>query len=146
MKTEDFREQAKQATLNGDEDAAVEVANKAIAERIDLLDIIDEGFTQGMIGVADLFAKEEIALPDILIAAQAFNKAIKIMEPFIPHETVGKVVIRARGVFLGKRILITMQPLSQALTLMESTRYTWPCFLWQLTHRVRNTIENERQR
>lgn len=146
MKTEDFREQAKQATLNGDEDAAVEVANKAIAERIDLLEIIDEGFTQAMIGVADLFAKEEIALPDVLIAAQAFNKAIKIMEPFIPHETARKVVIRARGVFLGKRILITMQPLSQALTLMESTRYTWPCFLWQLTHRVRNTIENERQR
>ncbi len=66
------------------------------------------------------------------------------MEPFIPHETLAKEVIRAKGVFLGKRVLIMMQPLSQALALMEQTRFTWPSFLWKLTHRVRNTIEHER--
>jgi methanogenic corrinoid protein MtbC1 len=144
MKTEDFCEQAKQAVSNGDEGAAVAVANKVIAEKIDPMAIIDQGFMQGMIQVADLFANEEMTLPGVLIAAQAFNRAIEIMEPFIPQETAEKVVIRARGVFLGKRILITMQPLSQALMLMESTRYTWPSFLWKLTHRVQNTIEDQR--
>ncbi len=57
MKAEDFGEQAKQAILNSDEDAAVEVANKVIAEKKDLLEIIDEGPTQGMLGEADLFAQ-----------------------------------------------------------------------------------------
>jgi cobalamin-dependent methionine synthase I len=140
---EDFSERAKQVVLNGDEDAAVEVANKVIAERKNLLEIIDEGFTQGMIKVADLFANEELALTDVLIAAKAFNKAIKIMEPFIPAETVGRVVVRTKGIFLGKRILVTMQPLSKALTLMESTRYTWPPLLWHLTHRVQHTFEDQ---
>lgn len=144
MKTEDFREQAKQAVFNGDEDAAVAVANKIIAEKIDPVEMIDEGFTQGMIRVADLFANEEITLSGVLMAAQAFNRAIEIMKPFFPQETVGKVVIRAKGVFLGKRILAKMQPLSEALALMEPTRYTWPSFLWHLTHRVQNTIENQR--
>lgn len=143
MNKDDFFEQATQAVLNGDGDAAVELAHKAIVEKSNLAEIIDEGFTQGMIKVADLFDKEKIALSGVLIAAEAFNKAIKIMEPFIPPETAERVVVRARGIFLGKRILMKMQPLSQALTLMAPTRYTWPSFLWQLTHRVQNTIEDK---
>ena len=143
MSNNDFRKQAAQAVFNGDEDAAVEVANKIISERTNLVEIIDKGFAQGMIRVADLFAKEELTLSGVLTAAQAFNKAIKILEPYIPQETAGKVVIRTRGVFLGKRILITMQPLSEALNLMERTRYTWPSFLWGLTDRVQNTFEDQ---
>ena len=143
MNKEHLIDQAKQAVFNGDEEAAVEVANRVIAERINLVKIIDEGFTQGMIRVSDLFAKEEIALSNVLLAAQAFNRAIKKMQPFIPQETAEKVVIGAKGIFLGKRILVTMQPLSEALNLMEPTRYTWPAFLWDLIDRVQNTIDGQ---
>ena len=146
MSKETLIKQATQAILNGDEDAALEVAHRAIEEGINPLKIIDEGFAPGMTKVADLFAKEEISLPGVLTAGEAMNSAIKIMEPHIPRQERGTVVIKKQGIFFGKRILAAMQPLSQALTLMESTHYTWPSFLWDVTRRVQDTFDGKRKR
>jgi trimethylamine corrinoid protein len=107
--------QAMQAVIDGDEDAAMEVANKVIAEGINPVEIINEGFTSGMTQVGDGFAKEEIPLPGVLVAAEAMTKAIEIMEPHIPKEQVaeklGTVVLGTiEGDIhdIGKRIVATM--------------------------------------
>jgi len=97
MSKEDLIKRAMKAVLDGDEDAAVEVANKVVAEGINVVEIINEGFMPGMIEVGDLFSKEEFSLPEVLLAAGAMQKAIDIMEPHIPREQVaekrGTVVI-----------------------------------------------------
>jgi trimethylamine corrinoid protein len=112
---EELVKQAIQAVLDGDEDAAVEVANKVIAEGINPVEIINEGFTPGMSKVGDGFANEEIPLPGVLVAAEAMTKAVEIMEPHIPKESVaaklGTVVIGTiEGDIhdIGKRIVATM--------------------------------------
>jgi trimethylamine corrinoid protein len=94
---EDLIKQAAKALLDGDEDAAVEVANKVIEEGINPVEMINKGFTPGMIEMGNLFNNEEISLPEVLLAAEAMQKAIDIMEPHIPKEQavekLGTVVI-----------------------------------------------------
>lgn len=115
MSKEELVKQAMQAVLEGDEDLAVDVANKVVAEGINPVDIITEGFTPGMTKVGDMFGNEEIPLPYVLVAAEAMTKAIEIMEPHIPAEStsenLGTVVIGTiEGDIhdIGKRIVATM--------------------------------------
>jgi trimethylamine corrinoid protein len=115
MSKEDLLKEAKQAVLEGDEEAAEAMAHKVIAEGINPVEIINEGLSPAMTEVGDGFANEEIPLPGVLVAAEAMTKAIKIMEPHIPKEEVaeklGTVVIGTiEGDIhdIGKRIVATM--------------------------------------
>lgn len=115
MSKEALVKQAKQAVLDGDEDVAAEVAHKVIAEGINPVEIINEALTPAMTEIGDQFAREELPLPFVLVAAEAMTKAIEIMEPHIPKESgsqkVGTVVIATiEGDIhdIGKRIVATM--------------------------------------
>lgn len=115
MSKEDLLKEARQAVLEGDEEAAAAVANKVIEEGINPVEIINEGLSPAMTEVGDGFANEEIPLPGVLVAAEAMTKAIAIMEPHIPKEEVaeslGTVVIGTiEGDIhdIGKRIVATM--------------------------------------
>jgi trimethylamine corrinoid protein len=115
MSKEELVNQAKQAVIDGDEEAAAEMANQVIAEGINPVEIINEGLTPAMTQVGDGFANEEIPLPGVLVAAEAMTKAIEIMAPHIPKEEVadklGTVVIGTiEGDIhdIGKRIVATM--------------------------------------
>ena len=115
MSKEDLLKQARQAVIEGDEEAAVAMAKKVIAEGINPVEIINEGLSPAMTEVGDGFANEEIPLPGVLIAAEAMTKAIEIMEPYIPKEevaeTLGTVVLgTVEGDIhdIGKRIVATM--------------------------------------
>ncbi len=115
MSKEDLLKEARQAILEGDEEAAEAMANKVIAEGINPVEIINEGLSPAMTEVGDGFANEEIPLPGVLVAAEAMTKAIAIMEPHIPKEDVaeklGTVVIGTiEGDIhdIGKRIVATM--------------------------------------
>ena len=115
MSKEDLLKQARQAVIEGDEDAAVAMAHKVIAEGINPVEIINEGLSPAMTEVGDGFANEEIPLPGVLVAAEAMTRAIEIMEPHIAKEevaeTLGTVVIgTVEGDIhdIGKRIVATM--------------------------------------
>ena len=115
MSKEDLLKEARQAVMEGDEEAAEAMAHKVIAEGINPVEIINEGLSPAMTEVGDGFANEEIPLPGVLIAAEAMTKAIEIMEPYIPKEqvaeTLGTVVLgTVEGDIhdIGKRIVATM--------------------------------------
>jgi trimethylamine corrinoid protein len=115
MSKEDLLKAARQAVVEGDEEAAVAMANKVIEEGVNPVEIINEGLSPAMTEVGDGFANEEIPLPGVLVAAEAMTKAIEIMEPHIPKEEVaeslGTVVIGTiEGDIhdIGKRIVATM--------------------------------------
>jgi trimethylamine corrinoid protein len=115
MSREDLIKAAVEAVIQGDEEAAVGVANKVIAEGLDPIEIISEGFAKGMITVGDLFAKEEYALPQVLLSAGAMQDAMDVLDPHIPRQDVkekmGVVVIgTVQGDIheIGKRIVGTM--------------------------------------
>jgi trimethylamine corrinoid protein len=134
-------QQAWQAVIDGDVEGALEIAKNVIETGMNPIEIIDRGFIEGMIAVADSFSKEEIPLSSVLMAAEAMNRAVESMRPYISAVNSDSKVIEAKGIFLGNRILAAMQPLLNALKLMESTRYTWQPLLWDLERRVKNTFQ-----
>ncbi len=115
MNRENLIKEAIQSVVNGDEDAAATVANRVIAEGLSPIEVINEGFALGMIKVGDLFAKEAYALPEVLLSADAMQKAIDLLTPHIPREAVKKklgivVIGTVQGDIhdIGKRIVATM--------------------------------------
>jgi trimethylamine corrinoid protein len=115
MSTENLINESIRSVIKGDEDAAIKVAKAIIAEGINPVGIISEGFAQGMIKVGDLFANEEYALPEVLLSADAMQAALDLLAPHIPKEEVekklGTVVIgTVQGDIhdIGKRIVATM--------------------------------------
>jgi corrinoid protein of di/trimethylamine methyltransferase len=115
MSTENLISEAIRSIVDGDEDAATKIASTVIAEGINPIGVINDGFAQGMIKVGDLFAREEYSLPEVLLSADAMQKAIDLLAPHILGEELekklGTVVI---GTVLGdihdigKRIVATM--------------------------------------
>jgi trimethylamine corrinoid protein len=115
MSRDDLIKAAIKAVVDGDDQAAVSIANKVIAEGLNPIEIIGDGFAAGMIKVGDLFAKEDYALPEVLLSADAMQKAMDLLEPHIPRQDV----VKKRGVVvigtvegdiheIGKGIVATM--------------------------------------
>ncbi|WP_413847568.1 B12-binding domain-containing protein, partial [Desulfobacula sp.] len=100
MSKESLIKQARQAVIDGDEEAAEAVAKMVIAEGINPVEIINEALTPAMTEVGDGFANEEISLPGVLIAADAMTKAIEILEPHISADEVPEnmgLIVRTAG-------------------------------------------------
>ena len=115
MNQENLIKEAIQSVIAGDKEAATTVANTVIAEGINPIEVISEGFGQGMIKVGDLFANEEYALPEVLLSADAMQSALGLLTPHIPREEVGKklgtvVIGTVQGDIhdIGKSIVATM--------------------------------------
>ncbi len=112
--SKDFIKLAREAVVNGDEETAENIAREAVAAGVNLLELINEGYTAGMIEIGDQFAKEEVSLPYVMVAAQAMTMAMEILKPHIPtsqEEKKGKIVIGTiEGDIhdIGKSIVATM--------------------------------------
>ncbi len=72
------------------------LVTQAIEEGIDPKAILNEGLLSGMMIVGDKFKKNEVFVPEVLVAARAMNAGLAILEPKlveVGNEPVGKVVI-----------------------------------------------------
>ena len=115
MDKTEWLQKAAQSILDLDEDAAKEIAQKSIEAGIDPLVMINEGFTEGIRKMGDLFEREEIFLPGLLIASDVMLAAVEILEAALPEgkqqEKLGVVVIgTVEGDIhdIGKGIIATM--------------------------------------
>ena len=97
MDKTEWLQKAAQSIMDLDEDAAKEIASKSIEAGIDPLDMINAGFTEGIRKMGDLFEREEIFLPGLLIASDVMLAAVNILEAALPEdkqqEKLGVVVI-----------------------------------------------------
>lgn len=71
----------KQSIIDGDVDAAEELARRALEEGIDPLEAVNLGYLPGMQQVGVDFGAKVLFLPDVVIAAEAMKKATAILEP-----------------------------------------------------------------
>lgn len=72
------------------------LVTQAIEEGIDPKAILNEGLLSGMMIIGEKFKKNEVFVPEVLVAARAMNAGLAILEPKlieIGNEPVGKVVI-----------------------------------------------------
>ncbi len=84
------------AVTKGDRKTVVEKVNQALAEKVPVEKILNQGLIGGMSVVGERFKKNEIYVPEVLIAARAMKEGMAIVKPLLSAagiEPVGKVVI-----------------------------------------------------
>lgn len=84
------------AVINGDQNAALEITKAALEEGTPAKDVLDNGLIAGMDIVGARFKKNEIYIPEVLIAARAMKMSMKVLEPELVKagvEPVGKLLI-----------------------------------------------------
>ena len=98
MALETLKEEARKSVLSYDAKGAVAVANKAIEEKVDLVSMIQDGFTKGVSEVGELYEAKKVFLPHMMAAAAAMNAAMEILTPEI--EKQGGKTSEGLGTFL----------------------------------------------
>jgi len=84
------------AVIKGDQATAVEVTKAALGEGMAAKSVLDEGLIAGMDVIGAAFKKNEVYIPEVLIAARAMKMAMEILEPELVKagvEPIAKLVI-----------------------------------------------------
>ena len=84
------------AVIKGDQTTAVDVTKIALGEGVAAKQVLDEGLIAGMDVVGARFKKNEIYIPEVLIAARAMKMAMEILEPELAKagvEPIGRLLI-----------------------------------------------------
>ncbi len=84
------------AVINGDQNTALEITKEALGEGTAPKDVLDNGLIAGMDIVGARFKKNEVYIPEVLIAARAMKMAMEVLEPELVKagvEPVGKLLI-----------------------------------------------------
>jgi corrinoid protein of di/trimethylamine methyltransferase len=88
--------QISEALQKGQAPAVKEMCQKALEDGLNAKEILEGGLMDGMGIVGDKFKKNEVFVPEVLIAARAMNAGIEILKPLMLDagvEAAGKVVI-----------------------------------------------------
>ena len=80
MANELFQKMA-QNIIDGDSDVAVELAKQAIAQGINRLEAISNGFVIGVNKVGEAFSLGDVFLPELVMAGDAMKSALATLEP-----------------------------------------------------------------
>jgi len=83
------------AIIKGDQNTAVEITKAALKEGAEAESVLNDGLIAGMDVIGERFKKNEVYIPEVLIAARAMKMAMEILEP----ELV-KAGVKPRGKFL----------------------------------------------
>ena len=115
MNKAEWFEKAAQSILDIDDEAAKEIAQKSLTAGIDPLEMINQGFTEGIRKMGDLFDRGEVFLPALIIASDAMVAAVEILEKALPKDQQDKkkgivVIGTVEGDIhdIGKGIITTM--------------------------------------
>jgi len=97
MSTELFKKMA-QSIIDGDSDVSVELANQAVAENIDPIQAITDGYVVGVNVVGEAFANGDAFLPELVMAGEAMKAAVNALEPEMKkrgteRKMLGKIVL-----------------------------------------------------
>ena len=103
------------AVQEGDTDALLNAINEVVND-IDPLELVQDGMMPGLKKIGEAFGAGEVFLPEMLMAAEAFQEGMKVIEPKLA-ETGRQVKSAGTVVFgtvltdiheIGKNIVITL--------------------------------------
>jgi 5-methyltetrahydrofolate--homocysteine methyltransferase len=84
------------AVIRGDQNTSVEITKAALAEGMAAKSVLDDGLIAGMDVIGARFKKNEVYIPEVLIAARAMKMAMEFLEPELAKagvEPVGRFLI-----------------------------------------------------
>ena len=73
-----------------------ELVKKAVDEKVPVGDILNKGLLSGMSVIGEKFKKNEVYVPEVLIAARAMQWGMEVLQPLLAKagvQPVGKVVL-----------------------------------------------------
>ena len=91
MKKEEIFEDLLRAVVDMDEEGGKRAVAKLIEEKINPIEGIEKGLSQGMKIIGEMFNKSEIYLPEMIMAADVFDSMMEILKPHISAETLDKM-------------------------------------------------------
>jgi len=86
MNKEDFFENIINAIISLDEKKAMDLAKKAINDKMSLLEVIEKGFGVGIKKIGDLWEEGEIFLPELMLGGEIVEKSLNIMLPHLEKQ------------------------------------------------------------
>jgi 5-methyltetrahydrofolate--homocysteine methyltransferase len=104
----------KESLISGNANKVKELVQKAIDEEVPVEEILNNGLIAGMGIIGERFKKNEVYVPEVLIAARAMNQGMELMEPLIAksgikpmgHVAVGTVKGDLHDI--GKNLVVMM--------------------------------------
>ncbi|MCH4887551.1 cobalamin-binding protein [Acidaminobacter sp. JC074] len=91
-----YLEEMGQALTKGQSNEVMDYVSKAIDAGVDVKIILNEGLLHAMSALGERFKKNEVFVPEVLIAARAMNAGLSVLEPFLVGSDVkptGKVIL-----------------------------------------------------
>ena len=74
MAHEQFYGEISDAIVNLDKDKAIALASKAVAEKLNLLEVIEKGYGDGIRRIGDLWEEGEFFLPELMLGGNIMHK------------------------------------------------------------------------
>jgi corrinoid protein of di/trimethylamine methyltransferase len=115
LSQEQFYNDISDAIVSLDKDKAIQLANHAINNKMDLLKVIERGFGEGIRRIGDLWEEGEFFLPELMLGGIIMQESMEILLPHLKSSDdsfmLGKVVIATiEGDIhsIGKTIVATM--------------------------------------
>ena len=115
MSKEQIYQQMSDAVVSLNQEKAVSLAQSAIDNGMNLLEVIEQGFGDGIRRVGDLWDDGEFFLPELMFGAQIMQQAVDLLTPHLDsssdQQKSGKVVLATiEGDIhsIGKTIVGTM--------------------------------------
>jgi len=115
MAQEQFYGEISDAIVNLDKEKAIELAKRAIAEKLNLLEVIEKGFGDGIRRIGVLWEEGEFFLPELMLGGNIMQESMDILLPSLKESgasaSLGVVVIATiEGDIhsIGKTIVGTM--------------------------------------
>ena len=120
MSDESIHQRLSAAIIAGEKDKLSAAIEDALKGGMTPTDIIEKGMSPGMKEVGEKFARYEIYLPEMMLAAEAWENAMKILEPKlveagIERKKAGRVVlgtVKGDVHSIGKNIVGAMLKMS----------------------------------
>ena len=88
--SEELFEAMAESILEGEDDEAIRLAQEALVRGIQPLDAINLGYVPGMEQIGKQYSCGEAFLPQLVLAGEAMKGALKILEPEMVKQGVGR--------------------------------------------------------
>jgi len=111
---EDLLQEIKEVIIAGNAPKAKELAEKAVAEKMPVAEILNNGLIAGMTVVGIKFKNNEFYVPEVLIAARAMHAGMAVIEPLIVESGIKPIAKVAVGTVkgdlhdIGKNLVVMM--------------------------------------
>ena len=99
--SDEFFKEIVDSIVNLEEEKALEYANRAIKENMNLLDVIERGYAAGIRKVGELWEEGDFFLPELMRGAQIMQSCLDLL---IPHLQKG-----AEKISLGTMVIATIE-------------------------------------